>query len=68
MCKIRGGFGFLNRVNEDIPMAFTNVSKDQIEERNLGQDLPILLNFLPNVLLRLMLALESDIQLYDPWD
>ena len=37
------------RVNEDIPMAFTNVSKDQIEERNLGQDLPILLNFLPNV-------------------
>ena len=23
------------RVNEDIPMAFTNVSKDQIEERNL---------------------------------
>ncbi|MFL2607249.1 MAG: TonB-dependent receptor [Flavobacteriaceae bacterium] len=37
------------RVNEDIPMAFTNVSNDQIEERNLGQDLPILLNFLPNV-------------------
>ena len=37
------------RVNEDIPMAFTNVLKDQIEERNLGQDLPILLNFLPNV-------------------
>ena len=37
------------RINEDIPMAFTNVSKDQIEERNLGQDLPILLNFLPNV-------------------
>ena len=37
------------RVNEDIPMSFTNVSKDQIEERNLGQDLPILLNFLPNV-------------------
>ena len=37
------------RANEDIPMAFTNVSKDQIEERNLGQDLPILLNFLPNV-------------------
>ena len=37
------------RVNEDIPIAFTNVSKDQIEERNLGQDLPILLNFLPNV-------------------
>ncbi len=37
------------RVNEDIPMAFTNVSKDQIEDRNLGQDIPILLNFLPNV-------------------
>ena len=37
------------RVNENIPIAFNNVSKDEISKRNLGQDIPILLNFLPNV-------------------
>ena len=47
------------RVNEDIPMAFTNVSKDQIEERNLGQDLPILLNFLPNVVTCLLYTSDA---------
>tara|TARA_B100000900_G_scaffold90902_2_gene74251 strand:+ start:1972 stop:4095 length:2124 start_codon:yes stop_codon:yes gene_type:complete len=36
-------------VKENIPIAFNNISKDEIEKRNLGQDIPILLNFLPNV-------------------
>ena len=37
------------RVQENTPIAFNNMSKDEISKRNLGQDLPILLNFLPNV-------------------
>ena len=37
------------RVKENIPIAFNNVSKEEISKRNLGQDIPILLNFLPNV-------------------
>jgi iron complex outermembrane receptor protein len=37
------------RVNDNIPIAFNNVSKEEISKRNLGQDIPILLNFLPNV-------------------
>ena len=37
------------RVKENIPIAFNNVSKQEISKRNLGQDIPILLNFLPNV-------------------
>ena len=37
------------RVQYNIPIAFNNMSKDEIANRNLGQDLPILLNFLPNV-------------------
>ena len=37
------------RVQENIPIAYNNMSKDEISKRNLGQDLPILLNFLPNV-------------------
>ena len=37
------------RIQENIPIAFNNMSKDEISKRNLGQDLPILLNFLPNV-------------------
>lgn len=32
------------RVNRQSPFAFENVSKDDIEQVNLGQDLPILLN------------------------
>ncbi|MEZ4852914.1 TonB-dependent receptor [Flavobacterium sp.] len=31
------------------PITFTNVSQKQIEERNLGQDIPVLLNYLPSV-------------------
>ena len=38
------------RVKDNIPIAFNNVSKEDISKRNLGQDIPILLNFLPNVI------------------
>ena len=31
------------------PITFTNLSKEQIAPRNLGQDIPILLNYLPSV-------------------
>jgi iron complex outermembrane receptor protein len=37
------------RVEEDAPFTQSYVKKEEIEARNLGQDLPILLNFLPNV-------------------
>ena len=37
------------RVNTDIPLTFSNLDKDEIAPRNLGQDIPILLNFLPAV-------------------
>lgn len=38
------------RSDESTPMSFTNVSREQIEERNLGQDLPFLLQMTPSVL------------------
>lgn len=37
------------RVNAQSPITFSNVEKEEIEERNLGQDLPVLLNYLPNL-------------------
>ncbi|WP_298763365.1 TonB-dependent receptor [uncultured Polaribacter sp.] len=37
------------RVNADVPVTFSNLSKKEIAKRNLGQDIPILLNYLPNV-------------------
>jgi len=37
------------RVNATSPITHSNVSKKQLEKRNLGQDLPILLNYLPSV-------------------
>ena len=37
------------RVNADSPITHSNVKKESLEKRNLGQDLPILLNFLPSV-------------------
>jgi iron complex outermembrane receptor protein len=37
------------RANEKTPMSFSNLSKKELNERNLGQDIPILLNFLPSV-------------------
>jgi iron complex outermembrane recepter protein len=37
------------RVNDKTPMTFSNISKKEIAKRNLGQDIPILMNFLPSV-------------------
>lgn len=37
------------RATEKTPITFSNVSKEQIEPRNLGQDIPVLLNYLPSV-------------------
>ncbi|MDB4179760.1 TonB-dependent receptor [Flavobacteriaceae bacterium] len=37
------------RVKQNAPIAFTNVSKDELSKKNLGQDLPILLNSLTSV-------------------
>ena len=37
------------RVKKNAPIAFTNVSKDELGKKNLGQDLPILLNSLTSV-------------------
>ncbi|MEP2936241.1 MAG: TonB-dependent receptor [Gilvibacter sp.] len=37
------------RVNADSPITHSNIQKEEIAKRNLGQDIPILLNFLPSV-------------------
>ena len=37
------------RVNDKSPFAFSDLSKKEIAKRNLGQDIPILMNFLPSV-------------------
>ncbi|WP_092205928.1 TonB-dependent receptor [Bizionia echini] len=37
------------RVQADSPITHSNLSKEEIEQRNLGQDIPILLNYLPSV-------------------
>jgi len=37
------------RVTTDVPITFSNVTKEEIAKRNLGQDIPILLNYLPSV-------------------
>lgn len=37
------------RVNADVPVTFSNLSKKEIAKRNLGQDIPSLMNYLPNV-------------------
>ena len=37
------------RVNADAPITHSNVDKEALGKRNLGQDIPILLNFLPSV-------------------
>ena len=38
------------RVNTDVPVTFSNLSKKEIAKRNLGQDIPILLNYMPSVI------------------
>lgn len=37
------------RVNSGSPVTYSNLTKEDLKSRNLGQDLPILLNYLPNV-------------------
>jgi len=37
------------RANEKSPTTYQNVSKEEIQKQNLGQDLPVLLNFTPSV-------------------
>jgi iron complex outermembrane receptor protein len=37
------------RVNTDVPVTFSNLTKKEIAKRNLGQDIPILLNYMPSV-------------------
>src|SRR5690606_13177831 len=37
------------RVNATSPITHSNVTKADLEKRNLGQDIPMLLNFLPSV-------------------
>ncbi len=38
------------RATSDIPVTYSNLSKKEIAKRNLGQDIPILLNYLPSVI------------------
>ncbi|MDH4403173.1 MAG: TonB-dependent receptor [Flavobacterium sp.] len=37
------------RIDSKIPVTFTNLTKKEIKARNLGQDIPILMNYLPSV-------------------
>lgn len=37
------------RADEKTPVTFTNFTKKDFEKRNLGQDIPILMNYLPSV-------------------
>ncbi|MDM9631347.1 TonB-dependent receptor [Robiginitalea aurantiaca] len=37
------------RVTREAPVTFSNLNKDRIAKRNLGQDIPILMNYLPSV-------------------
>ncbi|MDV7186941.1 TonB-dependent receptor [Lutibacter sp. TH_r2] len=37
------------RVKPSSPVTHSNVTKEELEKRNLGQDIPVLLNYLPSV-------------------
>ena len=37
------------RIDSKTPVTFTNLTKKEIRTRNLGQDIPILMNYLPSV-------------------
>jgi len=37
------------RVDADSPITHSNVSKEALAKRNLGQDIPVLLNYLPSI-------------------
>ncbi|MBS9773890.1 MAG: TonB-dependent receptor [Tenacibaculum sp.] len=38
------------RVKEDTPVTHSNLTKKDISKRNLGQDIPVLMNYLPSVI------------------
>jgi len=38
------------RANSEIPVTYSNLSKKEISKRNLGQDIPVLLNYMPSVI------------------
>ena len=40
---------YATRANDKTPTTFTNLTQDEIAERNLGQDIPILLNLTPSM-------------------
>jgi iron complex outermembrane receptor protein len=40
---------YATRANVKTPTTFTNISADEIAQRNLGQDIPILLNLTPSI-------------------
>lgn len=37
------------RANSKTPVAFSNLNKKELAKRNLGQDIPVLMNFMPSV-------------------
>ncbi|SHI61965.1 iron complex outermembrane recepter protein [Mesonia phycicola] len=37
------------RVDADSPITYSNLTNEEIAERNLGQDIPVLMNYLPSV-------------------
>ncbi|MDT0295248.1 TonB-dependent receptor [Mesonia ostreae] len=37
------------RVSADSPITYTNLGNEEISQRNLGQDIPVLMNYLPSV-------------------
>jgi iron complex outermembrane receptor protein len=37
------------RVTREAPVSFSNLEKKRLEKRNLGQDIPVLMNYLPSV-------------------
>ncbi len=37
------------RVTDKSPITYSNLSNEEIEDRNLGQDIPVLMNYMPNV-------------------
>jgi len=37
------------RVTEKSPITYSNLTNEEIEDRNLGQDIPVLMSYMPNV-------------------
>ncbi|AWX44157.1 hypothetical protein HME9304_01157 [Flagellimonas maritima] len=38
-----------SRATDKIPVTFTNIDREEIQKVNLGQDIPVLLNYMPSV-------------------